>query len=109
VLNYLTVALCLIVAVIFDALKNKENGLITFQELANFFKLLLPPGMAQTNVDAIVSNMLQQVDFLPKDDTSSSQHKEISLEDFTKVSHVHCPGNYCIYNIHSYLLVIHQQ
>lgn len=77
----------MIVTVIFDVLKNKENGFITFQELANFFKLLLPPGLSQSNVDAVVTNVLQQVNFLPEDNTLSSQYKEMSLEDFTKVSY----------------------
>ena len=39
-----SLTLCiLIVVAIFNALKNKENGFITSQELASFFKLLLPP------------------------------------------------------------------
>lgn len=71
--------------VIFDAMKDKENGLITFQELSNFFRLLLPSTLSQPNIDSIVTNLLHQVHHSSEDNTSSSQQNNISLEDFTKV------------------------
>lgn len=70
---------------IFNALKNKENGFITFQELASFFKLLLPSTLPQANIDAIVTNLLHQTDCSSEDDTSSLEHRRLTLEDFTKV------------------------
>ena len=73
--------------VIFDALKDKEKGFITLQELASFFKLLLPPSLPQDNVDAIVTKLLHQANHSSEHATSSSssQQNEISQEDFTKV------------------------
>ena len=66
-------------------MKNKENGLITFQELSNFFRRLLPSTLSQSNIDSIVTNLLHQVHHSSEDNTSSSQQNDISLEDFTKV------------------------
>ena len=80
--------LYVIFIVIFDALKDKEKGIITFQELANFFRLLLPSSLPQANLDTIVTSLLHQVSCNSEDVTSSSsssQHNEVSLEDFTKV------------------------
>ena len=71
----------LIVVAIFNALKNKENGFITSQELASFFKLLLPSTLPQANTDAIVTNLMHQTDC----SSLSPEHKRLSLEDFTKV------------------------
>ena len=73
--------------VIFDSLKDKEKGFITLQELANFFKLLLPSSLPQANIDTVVTSLLHQVNHSSEDSTSSSssQHNEISLENFTKV------------------------
>ena len=55
------------------------------QELANFLKLLFPPGLPQANIDAMATNMLRQTNRSSRDDVSSPQHYKLSLEDFTKV------------------------
>ena len=55
------------------------------QELANFLKLLFPPGLPQANIDAMATNMLRQTNRSSRDDMSSPQHYKLSLEDFTKV------------------------
>ena len=70
---------------LFNALKNKENGFIMMQELANFLKLLFPSSLLQANIDAMATNMLRQSDRSSGDATSLPQHSKLSLEDFTKV------------------------
>ena len=80
-----TYCVYLIFAAIFNALKNKENGFIAFQELASFFKLLLPSTLPQANINAIVTDLLHQTDCSSEDDTLSPEHRRLSFEDFTKV------------------------
>ncbi|XP_065908202.1 uncharacterized protein [Dysidea avara] len=69
--------------VTFAALKDKDSDKITPQGLLNYFKLLLPSGIPPVNLESVVTSLYHQL--YHKEDGDSSQHDEMSLENFVKV------------------------
>jgi len=71
--------------VVFAALKDKDSDKITPQGLVNYYRLLLPPRIPQTTLESVVTSLYQQLCHKEDGNDDSSQHDEISLENFVKV------------------------